>query len=399
MARRAAACLCAAAALIQGVGALSLQRSEEQPTPGSLIGHQSSDPLIGALKIRRGVEGDRFLDADEQMSSTDPMGGLSFNNLQEVLNKVRESLPSGWRDANKSSIVNVGASYKDVDPIYNLKLEETHPTGYKLIGYECDVKRAKDLKTARPDVTVRETCVTGPSIVRDLKHLNVEHRFSLLKTDIDSVDGPVLDSVLREYKPYVVYSEIMWDFAPPVEFTLVRVEGAFNPFTGGCFGMSIAMADHILRRNGYRLIEAAHANIIAVHEDVAHLFSDRPQDPWFWFQFVKDGLYHSHWMGGGLKHAVQNSPLSLYGQGLGLYKEVQRTDGRDNFEKPPVGIRSMDFHMGRIARRVQNGCKISGKVQYMLAVGDRCCAPQWGPLDGCVCEFPEHAVDVRNHTY
>jgi len=103
------------------------------------------------------------------------------------------------------------------------------------------------------------------------------------------------------------------------EFSLVKVEGmSYNPFTGGCFGMSIAMVDHILRRNGYRLIEAAHANIIAVHEDVAHLFEDRPQDPWFWFQSVKSGLYHSHWMGGGRVNADTNSPLSLYGEGTGF---------------------------------------------------------------------------------
>jgi hypothetical protein len=317
-----------------------------------------------------------------------------FDNLQEVLGKVRESLPSGFQ--SQSTIVNVGASFKDVDPIYSLNLTESHPLGYNLVGYECDEKRVPWLRQHRPDVNIRNMCVTGPTIVQDLQELKVEDRFSLLKTDMDSVDGPVLDSILREFRPYVVYSEIMWDFAPPVEFSLVKVEGAFRPFEGGCFGMSLSMADHILRRNGYRLIEAAQANIIAVHEDVAHLFEDRPQDPWFWFQFVKSGLYHSHWMGGGRVNADANSPLSLYGGGLGLYNEVARTDGHDNFGKPPVGIRTMDYFMARIAERVQAGCALSGQGhKYMLAVGDRCCAPQWGKLEDCVCEFPDDAVDHR----
>merc|ERR1719401_651676 len=325
----------------------------------------------------------------------DGMGGLPFMTLTEVLNKVGSSLPDGFRE--KSTIINVGASYKDVDPIYNLDLTKTHPRGYNLVGYECDHGRIPKLEKKRPDVVIREMCVTGPKIVRDMKELKVEERFSLVKTDIDSVDGPVLDSILREYKPYVVYSEIMWDFAPPVEFTLVKVEGpAYNPFTGGCFGMSISMVDHILRRNGYRLIEAAHANIIAVHEDVAHLFEDRPQDPWFWYQATKSGLYHSHWLGQGIVNASKNSPLALYGEGLGLYSELLRTDGNDNFGKPPVGIRTMDITMAKIAERVTTGCKLSGSgLKYMLAVGDRCCAPQWGELENCVCEFPEEAEDRR----
>jgi hypothetical protein len=322
-----------------------------------------------------------------------------------VLETVRDSLSKGF--PADSTIVNVGASYKDVDPIYSLNLEQTHPRGYNIIGYECDDKRVEILREKRPDVNVRGMCVTGPSIVRDLKRQQVEERFSLLKTDIDSVDGPVLDSVLREFKPYVVYSEIMWDFAPPVEFTLVKVENeSFNPFTGGCFGMSLSMAHHILQRNGYRLIEAAHANIMAVHKDVAHLFLDRPADPWFWFQFVKSGLYHSHWLGEGRAHADKNSPLSLYGEGLGLYTEVSRTDGHDNFAMPPVGIRSMDATMRKIAERVQTGCDISGRgIKYMLAVGDRCCAPQWGKLTNCVCQFPESGnassmlVDTRHKAY
>jgi len=350
------------------------------------------------LSIRQGRAGDRLLSAEAQRlakeNGDDEAGGLLFQSLAEVLQTVQESLRRGF--PADSTIVNVGASYKDVDPIYNLELEETYPRGYNLIGYECDSKRVETLRQKRPDVKVREMCVTGPSIVRDLKKQQVEERFSLLKTDIDSVDGPVLDSVLRAFKPYVVYSEIMWDFAPPVEFTLVQVDDAsFNPFTGGCFGMSLSTAHHILQRNGYRLIEAAHANIMAVHKDVAHLFLDRPADPWFWFQFVKSGLYHSHWLGQGKDEADKNSPLSLYGEGYGLYTEVSRTDGHDNFAMPPVGIRSMDDTMRKIAERVQTGCDISGKgIKYMLAVGDRCCAPQWGDMTNCVCEFPK-ALDLE----
>merc|ERR1719188_962822 len=98
-------------------------------------------------------------------------------------------------------------------------------------------------------------------------------------------------------------------------------------------------------------------------------------------------------MGAGAdkKKAQESSPLALYGTGSGLYNEVARTDGKDNFGKPPVGIRSMDEHMAMIAKRVEAGCGISGNNKYMLAVGDRCCAPQWGKLENCVCEFPADA--------
>jgi hypothetical protein len=371
---RGAICVFVGAAVVRGCGALTVGGREEQQRP--------------PLRIRRGM-------ADE----SDPKHPRPhFDNLQEVLGKVRESLPSGFQP--QSTIVNVGASFKDVDPIYSLNLTESHPHGYNLVGYECDKDRVPWLHQHRPDVNIRRMCVTGSTIVQDLQELKVENRFSLLKTDIDSVDGPVLDSILREYQPYVVYSEIMWDFAPPVEFSLVSVEGEFNPFGGGCFGMSISMADRILRRNGYRLIEAAHANIMAVHEDVAHLFEDRPQDPWFWFQFVKSGMFHTHWMGAGKFFSPETkTPLAIFGQ-RPLYDEVKKADGNDNFKKPPVSIRTMDSFMATIAERVQAGCGLSGKGnKYMLAVGDRCCAPQWGVLEDCVCEFPDEAVDTRKHAW
>jgi hypothetical protein len=375
---RGAICVFVGAALVHGGGALTVGGREQKRPP---------------LSIRQGLAGESDPDRPRP----------HFENLQEVLGKVRESLPSGFQ--GQSTIVNVGASFKDVDPIYSLNLTQSHPLGYNLVGYECDAKRVPWLRQKRPDVNIRNMCVTGPTLVKDLQELQVESRFSLLKTDIDSVDGPVLDSVLRVYQPYVVYAEIMWDFAPPVEFSLVQVAPSecdgggcmrgFGPFQGGCFGMSLAMADHILRRNGYRLIEAAHANIMAVHEDVAHLFEDRPQDPWFWFQFVKSGLYHTHWMGAGRVNAETNSPLATWGQAP-FYSEVKRADGNDNFKKPVVSIRTMDSFMAKIAERVQAGCLLSGKGnKYMLAVGDRCCAPQWGELEDCVCEFPDDAVDTR----
>jgi len=354
------------------------------------------------LSVRRGVPGDAF---PKKHNWRDVRGHknkdvidenvLAFQNLQEVLETIGKSLPKGF--GQDSTIVNVGAAYKDVDPIYNLNLTQSHPAGYNLIGYECTEARIPHLRKMRPDVNIRQMCVTGPSIVKDLKALKVENRFSLLKTDIDSVDGPVLDHVLGAYQPYVVYAEIMWDFAPPVEFSLVKVEGAYNPFTGGCFGMSLSMADRILKRNGYRLIEAAHANIMAVREDVAHLFEDRPHDPWFWFQSVKSGFYHTHWLEGGIQHAAENTPLGLYSEGLGLYSELAREDGNDNFQKPVKQIRTMDEVMARIAGRVAEGCKISGGQKYMLAVGDRCCAPQWGDMTNCTCEFPSEAEDHRIH--
>ena len=84
-------------------------------------------------------------------------------------------------------------------------------------------------------------------------------------------DEFVLDAILGHgYRPLVIYSEIMWDFPPPIDFAVIENARPDQ----GCFGMSLSMVQRILKKHGYTLVEAAHANVMAVQDRDAHLFVD-----------------------------------------------------------------------------------------------------------------------------
>lgn len=246
----------------------------------------------------------------------------------------------------------------------------------KIVGYECNAQHARHLKKLRPDVNVRLLCVNGTNIIADMMDVGVPINFPILKLDIDSVDGLILDSVLSHYVPAIVYAEIVWDFVPPIDFAVVK---GYSPGTG-CFGVSMNMVYRILSRHGYRLIMAGHANVMAVRIEIHdEIVPNRPSDPWFWYQVTKNANYHSHFRpprGAG-------SPIQVYGV-KGLYSELQKTDGTDGLEKPLVQIWDVDKVMRNIANIVNRAC--DGHT-YILALGDRCCASNWGNLTGCVCSF------------
>ena len=141
--------------------------------------------------------------------------------------------------------------------------------------------------------------------------------------------------------------------------------------------MSLNMAHRILQSHNYVLIEASFVNILAVPRDVGHLFDDRPHDPYFWYQTVKSPRKHHHYMkyGSPFEESVQ-----------GMYSELQAVEGKDNFGKPVEQMRTIDETMRKVAKKVSLACDEMGQP-YLLAVGDRCCAPQWGVSKKCVCEI------------
>lgn len=258
----------------------------------------------------------------------------------------------------------------------------------RVIGYECDGDSAERLKKTQPYVEVRNMCVNSKNIIDDMRSLNVplDKGFTCLKTDIDSVDITILDSILRAgYRPKIVFAELAFDWPPPLDFGCVG-----NCMTGrGCFGVSINLLHRVLQRHGYRIIYAANNNALAIHPDLLSLpeFKDMPYDPWHHYQFVKSPLYHSHWsapptmLHPGIRNNV-NSPFLQLGSELGLYSELLRSDGVTD-KKPRM--RTVDRTMRAVAAKVKYACK---DATYMLAIGDRCCAPQWGVENNCVCSLP-----------
>ena len=305
--------------------------------------------------------------------------------LSEVLGRVRQS----QEQPLNGYVVNCGAADRDVDPIYALKLGSEFPAGYTILGYECELTAAQHLAKKRPDVTVRHMCINRTSIIADMKQQGAPKEFAILKTDIDSIDAVILDAILGHgYRPLVIYSEIMWDFPPPIDFAVIENARPDQ----GCFGMSLSMVQRILKKHGYTLVEAAHANVMAVQDRDAHLFVDRPHDEWYWFSLVKSAKGHTHWKKAPGK---QHSPATVHKGDppivdlafSGLFSPVNPFYvGGDNFVKPPVPVRTIDKTMHAVAAAVARGCGVHNST-YLLAVGDRCCAPQWGHLPRCICSF------------
>jgi hypothetical protein len=350
------------------------------------------------------------------------------------------------------TIVNIGAAYRDDDPVYALNLTRSFPraesAAVRILGYECDSAAAARLRQIRADVEVVEMCVSGATLPADLHTRGVRKHFAALKIDIDSVDAPVLDAMLRHFEPLVVHVESVWDLPPPIAFGLLKLAprgpqaGSFN----GCWGMSIALADVLFSRSGYRIVGGTSHDLLAVHLRVADVFRDRPSDVFFWYEFFIDAKRFSHWSGGDREYRASHlaprlpilkSPQLLLGPQLGLYRpssgepaswlpgrkpaitprsgsrEKQVAEGGNTEGALPAGsspdanlsltltarerqvtvprptaspslVRSIDTTMRALAQRIQAECRGN---QWLLAVGDRCCTAQWNVTADCLCDL------------
>lgn len=326
--------------------------------------------------------------ADDSTSSPD----FPLITLAEVMQRIKNSDSFGqYFTGSEATIVNVGAAYQDNDPFYGMNLESVFPNGLRFVGYECDEKRVPLIKEKRPDVTLREMCVTPANTASDMKSMGVPKTFAALKIDIDSTDAAILDAILSEFHPLIIYSEIAaFDFPPPIDFTLVKMNFTAGRSRAGCWGMSINMAHRVYQHYGYSLVSAAHIDVMAVSNSV--LFpsgnsnmsplGDRPTDPFFWYQLVKSALHHNHWRG------EAGSPFMQLQHGV--YDEILKGDGSNEFSKPAIQLRTTDKVMARVARVVSRAC---ADHSFLLALGDRCCAPQWFH-DGvrpanCICDLQQ----------
>jgi hypothetical protein len=378
-----------------------MQRSSFSPLFAIASAWSAASEPLPALAIARGAA---------EQTSTGRDGRLRMMDLNSLMAAAVSANPELAR--SKVTLVNVGAADRNDDPIYRFATgapaRALFPQGMRVIGYECDPAAAESLRVSRPFVEVVRMCVNTSNLVADLATRNVPSSFPVLKVDIDSVDAPVLDSILRRFRPLAVYAEIVWDFPPPIDFALVRVgpPADFHPGTRGCFGMSLHMAHRVLARHGYRIAGAGALNVLAVAPALAHAAAAVPSDPWFWFQFISDGFANTHYYAPAgwpalegqrlskirrrsIKTEHARSPLRAFGTNVSLYESVRQTAGYDGFDsrRTYLPIRTMDGRMRALALMIGEGCRSQGAT-YLLAVGDRCCAPQWvGDDPRCVCSL------------
>jgi hypothetical protein len=155
-------------------------------------------------------------------------------------------------DPSTNFVVNVGCGDgKTKDPCYEL-----YQRGYP--GLVVDAVEHPRLRRNLPQPEVRKavgTALTPSNVVDLLEREGCPHEPILLKVDIDSFDGPLLEAALAGFEPGVIHIEVNPDFPPPLRFA-VQYDPSYSPSgRAGFFGCSVAYVTSIARPAGYELLQ------------------------------------------------------------------------------------------------------------------------------------------------
>lgn len=123
---------------------------------------------------------------------------------------------------------------------------------------------------------VRVACefAVPATIAARLRALNVSRDFDFLKVDIDSVDCPVVDAILAEFRPRYVHMETNYEVPPPIVFALeyspALTQGWFwrSLSFKGFYGCSMARVAEIAAAHGYAIVQAHNIDVDLVRTDL-----------------------------------------------------------------------------------------------------------------------------------
>lgn len=112
--------------------------------------------------------------------------------------------------------------------------------------------------------------ITPGNIVNYLDSTCCPKKFGFLSLDIDSYDYFILESILKNYRPYLMCIEINENFPPPLRFSIkysaefvFAEDNIYNHFQG----MSISMANDLLVSNNYKIVKLEYNNLFCVPSD------------------------------------------------------------------------------------------------------------------------------------
>jgi hypothetical protein len=149
-------------------------------------------------------------------------------------------------------VINLGCKDgRTKDPCYEL-----YQKGYP--GLAVDAGDFPRLHRNLPQPEVRKllrTTLTPANVIDVLRREGCPRRPMLLKIDIDSFDGPLLEAALAGFDPDVIHIEVNPDFPPPLKFTIQYDPRYKHSGAAGFFGCSVAYVTSICRRAGYELLQ------------------------------------------------------------------------------------------------------------------------------------------------
>ena len=167
----------------------------------------------------------------------------------EVVRRINEAFP----DDSGRYVVNLGCrDGKLKDPCYELYRE-----GYPGLAVDAADDLPK-LFSNLPQPEVRKlvgTLVTPANIADLLRREGCPARPALIKIDIDSYDGPVLEAALAAVDPDVIHIEVNAEFPPPLRFTVQYDRRYRHSWKAGFSGCSVSYLTSICRPSGYELLQ------------------------------------------------------------------------------------------------------------------------------------------------
>jgi len=189
--------------------------------------------------------------------------GFSHSSEDQILAKfIAELLPA---DHDRTA-VDIGAG----DGMRWSNSYALFMNGWKGLGIEFDSRKLVKLARAYkyfPEVYACRNRVTPDNIVPLLKSYGLQKNFSVLSLDIDGNDYWVLHSILSDFRPQLIVTEINEKIPPPIRFVV-----KYNPdfqLRHHFFGYSIAMLSDLCEQTGYEILEVEYNNAFLAPKELA----------------------------------------------------------------------------------------------------------------------------------
>jgi hypothetical protein len=172
----------------------------------------------------------------------------------DAVRRINEAHP----DDSGTYVVNLGSGDGRLkDPCYEL-YRAGHPG--LAVDAKADIPKLFD---NLPQAGVRKllgTMITPGNIADVLRREGCPPRPALIKIDIDSFDGPVLEAALAAIDPDVIHIEINSEFPPPLRFTVEYDRRYRHSWKAGFSGCSLSYVTSICRPHGYGLLQVDLSN-------------------------------------------------------------------------------------------------------------------------------------------
>ena len=190
-------------------------------------------------------------------------GRFSHANEQSILAKyIEELLPKD----RPRTVVDIGAGNGvRWSNSYALLL-----AGWKALGVEADPQKYALLSKVYgkfPNAHAAKSLAAPDNICGLLRDFDIEKSFGVLCVDIDGNDYWVLDSILSDFRPGLVVTEINENIPPPLRF-VVKFDPDFQ-LRYHFYGYSIAALEDLCDNHNYGILELEYNNAFLAPREFA----------------------------------------------------------------------------------------------------------------------------------